>query len=442
MLIEFSFGNFRSFRDRVALSLEAASITSEDKAVDENNLIAAMPRLGLLTSAGVYGANASGKSNLVQALAFLRGMVLNSSRETQAEEPIRVDRFRLSSLSQGQPASFEVRFLLGKQEYRYGFEATPECITREWLYTTPTIREGMLFDRVGNAIQVNARSFREGKGLAERTRANALFLSVVAQFNGPIARRVQGWFRRMGIVSGLNDLQYQGYTIGIFMNDPKRREEINRFVCALDLDIEDIQAEKVDPAEIVFPANMPEDVKAFVLKDPGDFVSIRTLHKKYDGEHNLVGLEPFSLEENESEGTKKLFYLAGPLLDTLLNGRLLVIDELEARMHPLITTALLRLFNSLEGNPRRAQLIFTTHDTHFLDRSLFRRDQIWFAEKDRFGSSHLFSLAEFKTRNDASFEKDYLRGRYGAVPYPMNLSAAIQQGGTASISEEPAGYEA
>ncbi len=442
MLIEFSFGNFRSFRDRVTLSLEAARITSEDKAVDENNLIAALPHLDLLTSAGVYGANASGKSNLVQALAFMRGMVLNSSRETQAEEPIRVDRFRLSSLSQGQPASFEVRFLLGKQEYRYGFEATPERITREWLYTTPTIREGMLFDRVGNAVQVNARSFREGKGLAERTRANALFLSVVAQFNGPIARRVQGWFRRMGIISGLSDMEYQGFTINTFMNDPDRREAIKRLVCALDLDIQDIQAEKIDPAEIAFPPALPEEIKAFLLKGKSNFVAIHTLHKKYDGENNPVGQEPFSLEEDESEGTKKLFYLAGPLLDTLLNGRVMVIDELEARMHPLITTAILRLFNSLEGNPRRAQLIFTTHDTHFLDRSLFRRDQIWFAEKDRFGSSHLFSLAEFKTRNDASFEKDYLRGRYGAVPYPMNLSAAIQQGGTASIAEESSDYEA
>jgi AAA15 family ATPase/GTPase len=439
MLIEFTFSNFRSFHAPATLSMLAASLSSEDKSVDENNIIPILPGLNLLTSAAVYGANASGKSNLVAAMAFMRRLVLNSSRETQADEPIHVEPFRLSSVTEGQPACFEVLFLIHGQKYRYGFEATRERIQREWLYLTATSREGKLFTREEDAIQINPRSFREGRGLEKLTRPNALFLSVAAQFNGPIARRVQAWFRRLGIISGLSDLEYQGFTIDKFMSDAQHREDIKRFVCSLDLDIENIDGEKVNPENIAFPKDMPEEIKAALLKGPGEFVTILTEHKKYDGEHNPIGVEHFTLEGNESEGTKKLFYLAGPLLDTLLHGRVMLIDEMEARLHPLINTAIIRLFNSLQTNPKRSQLIFTTHDTNLLDRALFRRDQIWFAEKDRYGSSHLYSLVEFKPRNDASFEKDYLRGRYGAVPYPGGLTQVIQ--GAASVAEEKTEYE-
>lgn len=133
----------------------------------------------------------------------------------------------------------------------------------------------------------------------------------------------------------------------------------------------------------------------------------------------------FDLDNDESEGTKKLFFLAGPVLDVLNAGRVLIVDEMEARMHPLITCALVEMFNSLDTNPKRAQLIFTTHDTNLLDRNLFRRDQIWFAEKDSYGASHLYSLVEFRPRNDESYERNYLRGKYGAIPYLGDLSQMI-----------------
>lgn len=440
MLIEFNFSNFRSFRDQATLSLLAANITSDPKSVDDNNLILALPGLNLLTSAIVYGANASGKSNLVAAIAFMRNWVLNSSRQTQAENPIDVEPFRLSIVSEGQPSTFEVVFLVkGGQKYRYGFEVTSERVVREWLYITSTIREARLFVRQGDQIEVNPRSFREGRGLEKRTRSDALFLSVVAEFNGPTAKLVQAWFRRLGIISGLSDVGYQGYTINKLMHDLTRSQQIKQFVCALDLDIEDIQVEKVEPSEIVFPKNIPEDIKAVQYKGPGEKVVVRTTHKKYDADQNPLGVELFTLEGNESEGTKKLVYLSGPILDTLISGRVLVIDEMEARMHPLITAAIIRYFNSLESNPKRSQLIVTTHDTNLLHRDLFRRDQVWFTEKDRFGASHLYSLVEFKPRNDASFEKDYLLGRYGAVPYPVDLSSAIH---AFLVGEEKGKYDA
>jgi AAA15 family ATPase/GTPase len=426
MIIEFTFSNYRSFRDPTTLSMVAANITSEDKSVDQNNQIPILQNLKLLNSAVVYGKNASGKSNLVSAIAFMRQMVLNSSRETQAEEPVHVDTFRLSSETEGKPASFEMVFLIDDKKYRYGFETTTEKIQKEWLYVTPTIKPARLFYREGDMLEINPRSFKEGRGLEQRTRPNALFLSVVAQFNGPISRQVQGWFKRLGVISGLSDMSYKNYTINKFMKDSQRKEDIVRFVCALDLDIEDIQGEKIQSEQIKFPSDMPDEVKNLLLKNTDAFVVFHTYHKKYDHDLNVIGMERLLLEENESEGTKKLFYLAGPILDTLTTSRVLIVDEMEARMHPLITKAIINLFKINNGNIKNSQLIFTTHDTNLLDRDQFRRDQIWFAEKDRFGSSHLYSLVEFKPRYDSSFEKDYLRGRYGGIPYPGEIASTVQ----------------
>lgn len=155
---------------------------------------------------------------------------------------------------------------------------------------------------------------------------------------------------------------------------------------------------------------------------------VKTYHKIFNQEFALPDLEEFDLGEQESEGTQKIFFLAGPLLNTLDEGKILVIDEIEARLHPLITRAIIRLFNSPKTNPQNAQLVFATHDTGLLRSDFFRRDQIWFTEKTRYGATDLYSLAELQVRNDASFDKDYIGGRYGAVPFI---------GGLASLFEEP-----
>ena len=154
-------------------------------------------------------------------------------------------------------------------------------------------------------------------------------------------------------------------------------------------------------------------------------VSIQTAHKKFDENGRTVELEIFNLHSEESDGTEKLFYMTGPLLDVLSKGSILFIDEMEARLHPLITRALIGLFNSKENNPKGAQLVCTTHDTNLLSNKLFRRDQIWFSEKDHFGCSHLYSLAELKVRNDASFESEYFEGRYGAIPFLGNVRQVV-----------------
>jgi AAA15 family ATPase/GTPase len=419
MLIEFTVGNFRSFREPVTISLEAASIVSEDKAVDANNLIPLGKNLALLTSAAVYGANASGKSNLISALAFMRGFVLDSARESQAEEPVQVQPFRLDQALKDKPSYFEVTFIIESQKYRYGFEVSRERVEREWLHLTPTTREAELFTRTGALIKSNPRAFREGRGLEERTRPNALFLSVAAQFNGPVALKINRWFRRMEIISGLDDKVYRLFTLSSFVENMEFQKNILNLVRSLDLGIENITFEQVSPEE---PAAIsPDRSKARTNR----YIELFTEHTQYSASGEPVGKVSFKLEEEESEGTQKLFFLSGPVLDTLSRGRILIVDEMEARMHPLITCALIRLFNALETNPKRAQIIFTTHDTNLLDRALFRRDQIWFAEKDSLGASHLYSLVDFKPRNDEVFERNYLRGKYGAVPYLGDLTRIL-----------------
>lgn len=426
MFVEFTVGNFRSFQKKVTLSLEAAAITSKEKTVDENNLISIGKDSSLLTSAVIYGANASGKSNLIRAFAFMRSFIINSSRESQADDPIKVEPFRLNHDTEKEPSFFELVFLIGGQKYRYGFEVSSEKVEREWLYTTFTTREAVLFTRKYSDIKTNSRSFREGRGLIEKTRPNALFLSVAAQFNGEISMKILKYFRQIGLISGLDDSSYRSFTLRTFSDNPNFREKIKNFVLSLDTGIDHLQVERREPGKVFIPSEIHEELKdTFIDLSVIGYKTIAT-HLQYDSKGQTVGEVDFDLENDESEGTKKLFYLSGPMIDILNKGQVLIIDEMEARMHPLITCAMIRLFNTLETNPNRAQLIFTTHDTNLLDRNLFRRDQVWFTEKDSYGATHLYSLVEFKPRNDESYERNYLRGKYGAVPYLGDLSNIIQ----------------
>lgn len=418
MLIKFTVGNFRSFKESVTLSMVAAKIKARDPKINENNTIKVADDLTLLTSAAVYGANASGKSNLVRALVFMQHFIIDSSKESQFGDLISVDPYRLSTLTEKEPAFFEAVFLVEGTQYRYGFEATRKQIVSEWLFSVPTRKEANLFVRDENGIKTSPK-FKEGKGLEEKTRPNALFLSVVAQFNGPVAKKVLGWFQRVGFVSGLDDTGYRNFTVSHFA-DGSLRSGILNFVKKLDLGINDIFHEQVDKSKLVLPSDMPDELRKLVMKSiAGDVTSVKTKHNKWDAD-KPVGIAVFDMGD-ESEGTQKLFFLAGPVLDTLSQGKILAIDEMEARLHPLMTQAVIGLFNSPETNPNGSQLIFTTHDTNLLSNKIFRRDQIWFIEKDRQGASHLYSLAELKVRNDASFENDYIQGRYGAIPFIGNI---------------------
>ena len=444
MLIQFSVANYRSFKDEVTFSMLASSLKAKHPELNKKNLFAAHGGVNLLTSAAIYGANASGKSNLIAAMSFMRHFVIHSAnvKEEGDAEGIEVEPFRLSTETDTEPSFFEVVFIAKEQRYRYGFEVTAERVEAEWLYVAPKARESKLFEREGDKITLGEKFKSEGRDLAERTRPIALFLSVCAQFKGKIAEEVLDWFRSLGITTGLmdRDNSMRRFTERMF-RDKDSAKAIETLLTQLDLGIEAIQVEKMiipTPNLQPLPDDAPEELRRLhnearklevalesvheALGEIADFSSgerevMRTVHRKVgDGDQSNME-ELFDLDEHESEGTKKLFSLSGPLVDTLKRGDVLIIDELDARLHPLLTKEIVSLFNDPVRNSKHAQLVFATQDTNLLDNHVLRRDQIWFVEKDRQGASYLYSLAEFKVRNDATYEKDYILGRYGAIPF-------------------------
>jgi uncharacterized protein len=435
MLIEFSVGNYRSFKERVTFSMVAANLVSKDKEIDNNNVFSVDDNLSLLKNAAIYGANASGKSNLAKAMSFMKWFMVNSSKETQSTEKINVEPFRLSTETESQPSYFEIVFLLHGQKYRYGFEVNKDKVVSEWLFYVPKVRETKLFERNENNISCS-RNYK-ADGIQQRTRHNALFLSVSAQFNVDVAERILAWLtNKLKIVSGLNDDDYQGYTSRCLSESNSKKNAIFKLIKKLDLGISELDIQEVDSIETLRKdqKELPNDVLNAIdllienirkTKIP----SIQTLHQKFDDNGTLVGTESFDLNLQESEGTQKIFAISGLLVDTLQEGKTLIIDEFDARLHPLISYAIVELFNKKDTNPNNAQLIFMTHDTNLLTNKLFRRDQIWFTEKNKYGVTDLYSLAEYKIRNDASFESDYIKGRYGAIPYIGNLSHLIDAHG-------------
>jgi AAA15 family ATPase/GTPase len=428
MLIEFSVGNYRSFKDVMTFSMVATNLSAKDKRLDENNVFKVGDDLSLLKSSAIYGANASGKSNLAAALRFMRQFVLNSSKETQIAEKIGAEPFRLSTDTADSPSWFEIVFILEERKYRYGFTLDTEKVVSEWLYYVPIKKEARLFERQLDKIIVST-AFKEGKEVTGKTRPNALFLSSVAQWNGALSEKILGWFRRLNIISGLDDTALMWVTIQM-LTDVNHRDDVVNLIKKLDVGIDDIRIEKASlpPIDSV-PKGMREEMRGVfdelikLSKRPDtEMVEIQTSHRKYNANGEAVSLEPFTIEEHESEGTKKLVALSGPLIDTLRQGKTLFIDEMDARFHPFMTRAIVNLFNSNESNLHNAQLIFITHDTNLLSKDRFRRDQVWFAEKDKLGATHLYSLVEFKVRNDVSFGTNYINGKYGAIPFIGDLS--------------------
>lgn len=441
MVIEFQVGNYRSFKEIVTFSMVASSLKSKDSNIDQNNTFAVDSNLTILKSAAIYGANASGKSNLIEAMEFMRSFVKNSSKETQTGESIDVEPFRLSQDTIGKPSFFQMVFILEGRKYRYGFEVTPQRIVSEWLFHVPTIKEAKLFVRDENGFSISKTGFKEAKGISDKTRDNALFLSVVAQFNGDISKKIIKWFKMLRVYTGIYAFQRNyRYTVSLLKN-PKYSGPINTFLKNLDLGFDKIEVEENSspllPRELT--GDVPEELKSVNAKlkevmqelitmgmpDKYSFLELKTAHPIYNSAGQRVSNDLFDLEVHESEGTRKIISLSGSIIDTLINGKVLIMDELDRSLHPLLTLSLIELFNSSETNPNNAQLIFATHDTNLLSNKLFRRDQIWFTEKDKYGSTHLYSLVEFNVRNDAILKNFYTQGKFGAIPFIGNLQSLI-----------------
>lgn len=418
MLIKFSVGNFRSFKEIVSLDLESKKI---DK-LDENTFN--IKNKNLIKSSVIYGANASGKSNLINAFSFMKNFMVHSSKDTQIIEEIPIEVFRLNKSTINKPAFFEIVFFVDEIEYRYGFELDNNKIHSEWLFYKPNSRETKLFTRSNQDFDLS-NIFKEGKILTDKTRTNALFLSVNAQFNGKYSQKIISALKKINIINGFERAGFSGFTIRQ-LEENKMKSKILNLLKFADLGIKDINIEKneldIKKLSSIFPEGILKKLPTKNLFD----IKIKTSHNVFDENYKMISDINFDFETNESEGTKKFFDLAGPVLDTLENGKTLIVDELEANLHPLLLQIIIKLFNSSLINKKKAQLIFITHDINILSNKFFNREQIWFIEKNKYGESKLYSLLDIKdTRKDSLFFKDYLLGKYGAIPNIGNTSQIL-----------------
>lgn len=421
MLLQFSAKNFSLFKDKATLSLIASNY-DKDTRENENIYTDEKNHYRLLKSAVIYGANASGKSKLLEVFAFVRDFVISSSKESQKGENIDVEPFRLSEDTENEPSEFEIIFIHNSVMYRYGFEATRKKIMSEWLYYKPNTKEVELFYREGNNFDTHVRNFTKGRTIVKEglVRDNALLVSVAAQFNEKSAIAIIDWFKSVQTLFSLNESDRRGFTMEK-TEDSKHREKILRLLKAADIGIQDINPQKMDFDKL--PKRMSKEFRDRIIreynKENKEYISdILTTHKKYDIDRKAIGNVTFSLNSEESSGTRKFFALAGPILDAIENGHTIVVDELDSKLHPNLVCEIISLFNSKEHNKKNAQLIFNTHSTNLLSLGLFRRDQIWFTSKNRYGEAKLYSLADFNSdevRNDP-FDGNYIMGKYGAVP--------------------------
>ncbi|MDP8567830.1 AAA family ATPase [Methylophilus aquaticus] len=410
MILEFRVSNFRSIRDEVLISF----VASKDKKLAEQNLLVT----GLtgishaLKSLAIYGANASGKSTLLSALAYMRSVVAESATMLQLGQTFNIQPFKLDAAFVNKPSFFEITFLFNGIRHQYGFEITPERIVDEWLLVYKTSKPQQWFRRVFDeklgAYEYEFSSHLSGprKVWQESTRANALFLSTAAQLNSELLGPLFRWLAGQIIYFNAGFSPAPDYTTSLLQTD-QGRQSVRDFLASADISIEEITsvAQKGVTQNIVFG---PEGTK--VSMDENEIIMPKFIHK------TASGSATFELHE-ESGGTQRLYMLAAPIFDVLNQGRILIVDELDSSLHPILVRSLIKLFHHKETNPKNAQLLFTTHDTSLLDKSLLRKDQIWFIEKNKDQASTLTSLADFSPRETEAWEKGYLIGRYGAIPF-------------------------
>jgi len=430
MLVEFRVKNFRSFNEEQVLSL----IASGRDDLHPDNLIDG-EKFNLVKAAAIHGANASGKSNFVRAIHFVQSFVRNSATKMNLGDKIQgVIPFRLDPDTRGKPSSFEVAMIVGGTRFEYGFSATPERVHSEFLFAYPVGKRQRWFERQYDpGTKETTWAFRgplkkEERILKDKTRDNGLVLSRGAELNIEALKRVFLWFHGGVLFFDLSEpprFLFQR-TAERIKNDNRFHNVVINMIKHADVGIDDIV---VSDMAIPFE-KMPGEIREvlslkFVRETVGEnnvdeksfkTLMIQTIHSQ----HESGAKEKFDLNNDESNGTKRFFALCGPFLEALGSGALVVVDELECSMHPLLTRKLIELFQSPGANKSGAQLIFATHDSSLMDQQLFRRDQIWLIEKNRAGASELFSLYDFNTRdrprNTEAFQRNYLAGRYGGVP--------------------------
>lgn len=413
MLVEFRVKNFRSLRDEQTLSL----VASKDKTMQDTHTQATgnSAAATLLRSLVIYGANASGKSNLIKALQYMRGVVIESATTIQPGQAFAVQPFLLNDESANEASEFEVTFLINNVRYQYGFAMNAQRIVNEYLLVYKAFKPQRWFRRHFD-INIGKDVYDFGSGLKglknvweSATRPNSLFLSMAVQLNSEALRPVFDWFATRLVI--FNEQAQLNPQVSVQMlKQVNSRKDICNFLSAADISIADIDVET---------RKVPGQAVHFDLVAGKTEVRSEEMEEQRLRFHHVTqqGKAVFDLKD-ESNGTRNLLFLAGPILEILSKGMTLVIDELDTSLHTLLVRELVRLFHRSEINIQGAQLIFTTHDTSLLDApDLFRRDQVWFVEKDQDQRSKLVSLSEFSPRKNEALERGYLMGRYGGVPF-------------------------
>lgn len=412
MIVEFRVKNFLSLKKEQVLSFEATA----DSHLQEFHCIRITPKLRLLKVAAIFGANASGKSNVLKALSFMHDMILNSATKKQILDQTDFTPFKLSRESLEAPGIFEIRFILDGIKYAYGFKIDKYAILEEWLFNYPKGKKSKLFTR--RSVKKDGKTHEyvydwgtslkgEKKKLSELTRQNSLFLSVSSQFKHKVLNRIFEWFKiklRPIVTPGTNVLNFTSLKCN---EDERFKRDVLSLLKYADFKIDDIIFEK----EKYRQRRLFEDENPDLIQhDQVELNKILFKHRVKEGDMAFSNKLEFS---EESRGTQRYYELAGPLLDLIDEGGVLCIDELESSLHTGLLTHLIKTF--LE-NSTKAQLLFTCHDLQAMTLELFRRDEIWFTEMKEGGQTELYCLSDFRPRKDKLIRNGYLNGAYGAVP--------------------------
>lgn len=415
LLIRFEFENFKSFKDRNTLSMECVNKCRDLKEINTFKV----EKKELLKSALVFGANASGKSNLFKALYVMKNMVLMSVLPMNVISSIEPYKFCTENINK--PVTFEVEILIDEVIYIYGFSVQNHEVQKEWLYKNK-LRKTLLFERTSSDykdIKLYGE-FQTEEKIKERVSKKSLMLSVSAMLNNSIASKITNWFFNLEFLGILDEKSDLDLNLSYLDENPKFKDRIIEYLINADFGISDL---KFDIEEV----RNEDTVQEEMLKNEMDFdmnvkvvrkkISLNTVHKIYDDHNKVVGDIELPLIKHESNGTKKLFSMIAVMLKVLDNGGVLIIDEIDAKLHPQLVRMLIKLFNSIDSNISNAQLICSSHDILLLDEEL-RRDQIWFVNKDEYTKSELYCLCEYVgVRKDSKLLKKYLLGVFDAVPF-------------------------
>lgn len=438
MLLEFRVSNFRSVGEEQILSLVP---TKSQKEYKEN--IISNGKYASLNGLVMYGANGSGKSNIIRAMGVMTDIIRMSARASSTTK-LPYDPFILRDGFSGQDTKFEISFVVNTFRYRYGFCYNVTSITKEWLFRKAVGRETRLFERQADIIDVSS-GFNGSQKLVdlaiEATRDNTLFLSTCDMLNVEDAKIIISWISKLNIINGVHTQPLEIQTASLLQN-PIYSNKIKEYLKSICLNIKDVEVKTKEFEDSDLPSNMSEDIRnAFIQELRGKHqIKILAKHTIYDRNARPSSNQmTWDWDERESSGSQKAMHMSGPILWTLATGGILVIDEMEAYLHPIMTLNTIEAFLNANSNSNHAQLILATHDTNLLNNAKFRRDQIYFAEKNKWESTEIFSLSDFRyigekngdtisetERPDTDKEKRYIEGRYGAIPMLGEFNSFIR----------------